>query len=154
IKVEKPNGGDDFRRQAPLVDGISLWWKASARNKRSIALDLKDDSDRETLLRLVAAADIITANFVPGTLERMGLGYDELRAANPRIILVSVSGYGQDGPYRTRRAFGRNAEAYGGLASVTGYADSEPMPTGFPVADGFTATVGAFGALCARYAQT
>ncbi|MEO8692996.1 MAG: CoA transferase [Acidimicrobiales bacterium] len=153
VKVEKPNGGDDFRRQAPLHKQVSLWWKASARNKRSITLDLKDPADRTTFLGLVAAADVITANFVPGTLERMGLGYDDLRAVNPRIVLVSVSGYGQDGPYRTRRAFGRNAEAYGGLASVTGYADGPPMPTGFPVADGLSALLGAFGALSALYEQ-
>ena len=153
VKVEKPNGGDDFRRQAPLHNGISLWWKASARNKRSIALDLKDAADRATFLELVAKADVITANFVPGTLDRMGLGYEDLRAVNPRIVLVSVSGYGQDGPYRSRRAFGRNAEAYGGLASVSGYADGAPMPTGFPVADGLSATFAAFGALCARYEQ-
>ena len=153
VKVEKPNGGDDFRRQAPLHDGVSLWWKASARNKRSLTLDLKEQADRATFLRLVAAADVITANFVPGTLERMGLGYDDLRALNPRIVLVSVSGYGQDGPNRSRRAFGRNAEAYGGLASVTGYADGPPMPTGFPVADGLSATFAAFGALCALYEQ-
>jgi succinyl-CoA---D-citramalate CoA-transferase len=153
VKVEKPNGGDDFRRQAPLHDGVSLWWKASARNKRSLTLDLKEQADRATFLELVAAADVITANFVPGTLERIGLGYDDLRAVNPRIVLVSVSGYGQDGPNRSRRAFGRNAEAYGGLASVTGYADGAPMPTGFPVADGLSATFAAFGALCALYEQ-
>ena len=103
--------------------------------------------------QLVAAADVITANFVPGALERLGLGYDDLRKVNPRIVLVSVSGYGQDGPYRSRRAFGRNSEAYGGLASVTGYADGAPMPTGFPVADGLSATFGAFGALCALFEQ-
>lgn len=151
VKVEKRHGGDDFRRQAPLHNGVSLWWKASARNKRSIALDLKDANDREVFLGLVRAADVVLANFVPGTLERMGLGYDELRRANPHIVLVSVSGFGQDGPYRTRRAFGRNAEAYGGLASVTGYADSAPMPTGFPVADGLSAALGALGALSAVY---
>ena len=153
IKVEKPGGGDDFRRQAPLHRGISLWWKASARNKRSIALDLKDPADHGAFLDLVASADVITANFVPGTLERLGLDYDTLRATNPGIVMVSVSGYGQQGLYRTRRAFGRNAEAYGGLSSVTGYADSPPMPTGFPVADGLSATLGAFGGLCALYAR-
>jgi crotonobetainyl-CoA:carnitine CoA-transferase CaiB-like acyl-CoA transferase len=96
---------------------------------------------------------VITANFVPGTLDRLGLGYDVMLAANPSIILVSVSGYGQDGTFRTRRAFGRNAEAYGGLSSVTGYADSPPMPTGFPVADGLSATLAAIGALSAVYAS-
>jgi crotonobetainyl-CoA:carnitine CoA-transferase CaiB-like acyl-CoA transferase len=153
IKVEKPMLGDDFRRQAPLHRGVSLWWKASARNKRSIALDLKDPSDHAAFVDLVAQADVITANFVPGTLERLGLGYDALRAINPGIVLVSVSGYGQHGRYRTRRAFGRNAEAYGGLSYITGYRDSPPMPTGFPVADGLSATLGAFGALCALYAR-
>jgi crotonobetainyl-CoA:carnitine CoA-transferase CaiB-like acyl-CoA transferase len=153
VKVEKRHGGDDFRRQAPVHDGVSLWWKASGRNKRSIALDLKDSADRDVFLGLVHAADVVFANFVPGTLERMGLGYDTLRAVNPDIVLVSVSGFGQDGPYRTRRAFGRNAEAYGGLASVTGYADSAPMPTGFPVADGLSALFGALGALGALYRQ-
>jgi crotonobetainyl-CoA:carnitine CoA-transferase CaiB-like acyl-CoA transferase len=153
IKVEKPVLGDDFRRQAPLHDGVSLWWKASARNKRSITLDLKDPADHEVFLDLVAEADVIMANFVPGTLDRLGLGYDVMLAANPSIILVSVSGYGQDGTFRTRRAFGRNAEAYGGLSSVTGYADSPPMPTGFPVADGLSATLAAIGALSAVYAS-
>jgi crotonobetainyl-CoA:carnitine CoA-transferase CaiB-like acyl-CoA transferase len=151
VKVEKLDRGDDFRRQAPLHHGVSLWWKASARNKRSIALDLKDPGDKERFLQLVARADVVTANFVPGTLERLGLGYEDLRAKNPGLVMVSVSGYGQEGPYRARRAFGRNAEAYGGLASVTGYVDGPPMPTGFPVADALSATLGAFGALCALY---
>jgi formyl-CoA transferase len=153
VKVEKPAGGDDFRRQAPFHEGLSLWWKASARNKRSIALDLKDPLDRERFRELVARADVVIANFVPGALERLGLDYDTLRAQNPALVMVCVSGYGQDGPYRTRRAFGRNAEAYGGLASVTGYVDGPPMPTGFPVADALSATLGAFGAMCALYAR-
>jgi crotonobetainyl-CoA:carnitine CoA-transferase CaiB-like acyl-CoA transferase len=153
VKVEKRDGGDDFRRQAPLHDGVSLWWKASARNKRSIALDLKDDADRATFLALVAEADVVTANFVPGTLERLGFGYDDLAAAHPGLVMVSVSGYGQDGPYRSRRAFGRNAEAFGGLAQVTGYADGPPLPTGCPVADCYSALLGAFAGLCALYAR-
>ncbi|MBK7950690.1 MAG: CoA transferase [Deltaproteobacteria bacterium] len=151
VKVEKREGGDDFRRQAPLHRGVSLWWTASAHDKRSIALDLKGEADRALFLRLVAEADVVTANFVPGTLERLGLGFDDLRRVNPAIVLVFVSGYGPDGPYRERRAFGRNAEAFGGLASVTGYADSVPMPTGFPVADGFSAAFGALGAVAALY---
>ncbi|MFO0688641.1 MAG: CoA transferase [Myxococcota bacterium] len=151
IKVEKRDGGDDFRRQAPLHGGLSLWWTASAHDKRSIALDLKRDDDRALFLRLVAEADVVTANFVPGTLERLGLGFDDLRRVNPSIVLVFVSGYGPDGPYRDRRAFGRNAEAFGGLASVTGYADGVPMPTGFPVADGFSAAFGALGAVASLY---
>jgi formyl-CoA transferase len=124
-----------------------LWWKSSGRNKRSISLDLKDTSDRAVLLDLVRHADVLTANFVPGTLERMGLGYDDLRRVNPGLVVLSVSGFGQDGPYRTRRAFGRNAEAYGGLSAVSGYADGAPMPTGFPVADGLSASFGVLGAL-------
>lgn len=151
VKVEKREGGDDFRRQAPLHRGVSLWWTASAHDKRSIALDLKSEADRALFLRLVAEADVVTANFVPGTLERLGLGFDDLRRVNPSIVLVFVSGYGPDGPYRERRAFGRNAEAFGGLASVTGYADNVPMPTGFPVADGFSAAFGALGAVAALY---
>ena len=151
VKVEKPAGGDDFRLQAPLHNGVSLWWKASARNKRSIVLDLKDPAGKAQFLELASRADVVTANFVPGALERLGLGFETLRAHNPGLVMVCVSGYGQDGPYRERRAFGRNSEAYGGLASVTGYADGPPLPTGFPVADALSATLGAFGALCALF---
>ncbi len=153
VKVEKPNG-DDFRRQSPLHRGTSLWWKSTGRNKRAISLDLKEPDDRRLFLDLVARADIVTANFVPGTLERLGLGYEDLRAANPAIIVVSVSGFGQVGPFRTRRAFGRNAEAYGGLSQVSGYADSPPIPTGFPVADGLSAAFGALGAVASLYERS
>ena len=101
IKVERPDTGDSLRNMAwkDPRDGVGLWWKLSNRNKRTIALDLKDDDDRATFLDLVSQADVLVENFRPGTLERLGLGPDRLHELNARLVITRVSGFGQDGPY-------------------------------------------------------
>jgi crotonobetainyl-CoA:carnitine CoA-transferase CaiB-like acyl-CoA transferase len=99
VKVERPGKGDPLRALGQQKDGVSLWWHAVNRNKRTIALDLTDDEDRATLLALAAVADVMVESFVPGTLERLGLAYEVLSRANPGLVLLRVSGYGQEGPY-------------------------------------------------------
>jgi crotonobetainyl-CoA:carnitine CoA-transferase CaiB-like acyl-CoA transferase len=151
VKVERPGVGDPLRELGAKKTGVSLWWKVNGRNKRSIALDLKEPSDRETFLALVAQADAVVENFVPGTLDDLRLSYDTLRTINPAIILLSISGYGQTGPLRGRRAFGRTAEAFGGMAYITGYPDREPLHSGFPVADYVGGVLGALAVMTAVY---
>jgi formyl-CoA transferase len=151
VKVERPVTGDLFRRQAPLEDGQGVWWRVQGRGKRSVALDLKDAEDRALLLELVAEADVVVENFVPGVAEGLGIAHDDLLAANPRVVVVSISGYGQEGPMARRRAFGRNAEAFSGMAYLTGYPGDVPQHTGFPVADSYTALFGCVCALAALY---
>ncbi|MGF0313431.1 CaiB/BaiF CoA transferase family protein [Rhodococcus sp. IEGM1428] len=151
IKTERPGTGDLFRSQAPLKNGVSVWWKVMGRGKRSIALDLKTESDRESFLGLVDHADVVVENFVPGVSATMGIDPAQLLDLNPSVIPVQISGYGQQGPLSRRRAFGRNAEAYSGMASMTGYRGALPQHTGFPVADSFSGMFAAFGALAAVY---
>ena len=96
IKIERPNVGDPMRQWTPMKEGLSLWWKVTARNKRLITLDLAAGAGRELFLELASCADVVVENFRPGTFERWGLGYDVLSSRNPGLILVRVSGYGQD----------------------------------------------------------
>jgi crotonobetainyl-CoA:carnitine CoA-transferase CaiB-like acyl-CoA transferase len=151
VKVERPEHGDPGREMGSKKDGISLWWKVGARNKRSIALDLKDEQDRDVLFRLVAEADVMVENFSPGTLEKLGLGFEVLSQHNPSLILLSISGFGQTGPRRNWRGFGRTAEAFSGLAYTTGYPDSPPIHLAFPVADCVSGVMGAMSAMIAVY---
>ncbi len=110
VKVEHPRKPDPSRGHGPAKDGIGLWWKVLGRNKRTITLDLSTPGGRDTLLALAADADVIVENFRPGTLERWGLGWEELSAANPRLVLARVTGFGQFGPYSHRPGFGTLAE--------------------------------------------
>lgn len=151
VKVERPKRGDLFRAQAPLKDGVSVWWKVCGRGKRSIALDLKNDEDLSLFKDLVREADVLVENFVPGVAASLGIDAESLATVNPRLVYVSISGYGQFGPKAHQRAFGRNAEGFGGMASITGYPGDAPQHTGFPVADCFSAVFAAFGALAALY---
>src|SRR4030095_5097012 len=116
IKVELPGNGDTLRNVAPMAEGRSLYWSVLGRNKCSITLDLRVERGRALFLALVSRSDVVLENFRPGTLERWSLGYDVLRAANPNVVLVRVSGYGQDGPYRDKAGFGTPAAAHGGVA--------------------------------------
>lgn len=117
IKIEQPGQGDPFRRfGTPTPRGDTLAWLTEARNKRSLTLDLRAPKGKELFKRLAAEADLVCENFRPGTLEQWGLGWDELRTANPGLVLLRVSGYGQTGPYRDRPGFARIAHAVGGLA--------------------------------------
>lgn len=111
---------DPSRGHGPAKDGVGLWWKLLGRNKRTMTLDLSTPGGRDTLLRLAATADVVIENFRPGTLERWGLGWPELSAANPRLVLARVTAFGQHGPYARRPGFGTLAEAMSGFAAITG----------------------------------
>jgi crotonobetainyl-CoA:carnitine CoA-transferase CaiB-like acyl-CoA transferase len=151
VKVERPEG-DTWRNVGwKADDGDSLWWKFTNRNKRTVALDLKDDADRDVLLRLLDEAHVLVENFRPGTLERLGLGPDVLHARNPRLVIVRVTGFGQDGPYRNRAGFASLAEAMSGFAAVNGEADGPPLLPPIALTDEVTGLVGAFAALAGVY---
>ena len=147
IKVENPRGGDPLRTW--LRDRGELWWKVYARGKRSITLNLTRPRGQAVLRRLVRNADVLIENFVPGTFERWGLGWDVLSAENPRLVFARVSGWGQDGPYRDRPGFGTMVEAMSGFAAATGPADGPPTLPSFPMADMVAALAGATAVLAA-----
>ncbi|MCB1489751.1 MAG: CoA transferase [Bauldia sp.] len=147
IKVEHPTRGDDLRRWR--VKDVEIFWKTYARNKRSIALDLKNDSDKAALVTLLGTADAMVENFVPGTLERMGLGPDELLKINPKLVTVRISGWGQTGPYRQKPGFGTLVEAMSGYADITGFPDSPPCLPPLATADMVAGLYGAVGLLTA-----
>ncbi|MFM7069920.1 MAG: CaiB/BaiF CoA transferase family protein [Actinomycetes bacterium] len=150
IKVERPDGGDSLRRlgfEAP--DGDSLWWKITARNKQTVALDFKDPDDLDVMRRLVASADVLVENFRPGTLERLGLDPVDLIARNPRLVVTRVTGYGQTGPYRDRPGFATQAEAMSGFAAINGAADGPPLLPPIALTDEVTAVVAAFATMVA-----
>lgn len=149
LKIERPQAGDPMRRLGPRKDGVPLWWKAAGRNKRSVTLDFTKPRGRELLCELIRASDVVVENFRPGTLERHGLGWDDLRAINPRLVMLRISGFGQSGPYRTRPGFGRTAEAMSGAAELTGLPEGPPIHAGYSLADTLTGLMGAFGILLA-----
>jgi len=149
VKVEMPGTGDFVRRFGAQKDGQGLYWKALSRGKRSVALDLRRPEGRDLLLRWVEQFDVLVENFRPGTLERWGLDPVDLRAANPRLIVLRVTAYGQDGPYRDRPGFGTLAEALAGLASVAGFEDRPPLLPAYPLADIMAGNLGATAVLAA-----
>lgn len=151
IKVEHPRKPDGMRGHGPSVDGSGIWWKEIARNKRSVAIDLGRPEGAALLLDLVRGADVLVENFRPGTLERWGLGWDELRAANPRLILLRVTGFGQEGPYAGRPAFGTLVEAMSGFAHMTGQPDGPPTLPAFGLADSIAGIAGASAVSMALY---
>jgi crotonobetainyl-CoA:carnitine CoA-transferase CaiB-like acyl-CoA transferase len=153
IKVEHPERGDTLRNLAwrDPRDGTGMWWKLANRNKRTIALDLKDDDDRAVLLRLVDEADVLVENFRPGTLERWGLGPDELHARNPRLVVTRVTGFGQDGPYAGRAGFATIAEAMSGLSALSGEPDGQPLLPPIALTDEVTGLVAAFATMVALH---
>lgn len=135
VKVEHPVKGDSLRGHGPSKDGIPLWWKEVARNKRTVALDLKAPDGAEAFRRLAASADVVVENFRPGTLERWGLGPDSLRERNPGLVVARITGFGQTGPYAAKPGFGTLAEAMSGFAAATGEADGPPTLPAFGLAD-------------------
>jgi formyl-CoA transferase len=149
LKVEMPGQGDTLRNLAPMFADRSLYWSVLGRNKCSITLDLRVPRGRELFLDLVKRSDVILENFRPGTLERWDLSYETLKATNPDIILVRVSGYGQDGPYRDKAGFGTPAAAIGGLTYITGYPDRPPINVPIALADYLAGLFGALGATMA-----
>jgi crotonobetainyl-CoA:carnitine CoA-transferase CaiB-like acyl-CoA transferase len=139
IKVEDPATGDPIR----------LWWYVQARNKKSIALNLKDARAQAVARRLALEADVVIENYRPGVLEKWGLGYEQLRAANPSMIMVRISGYGQTGPMRDRPGFGAIGESMGGIRYVSGHPDRPPVRIGISIGDSIAALHGVIGALMA-----
>lgn len=151
IKIEHPKYGDGQRKLEPIKDGIPLWWKTIARNKRCVTLDLSKPEGAAVFKDLVRPADVVAENYRPGTLERWGLAYDELKAVNSRIILLRISGFGQTGPHRDRPGFGRIAEAMSGLTNLIGDPDGPPMSPGYPLGDLVAGLFGAFAIMMALY---
>ena len=147
IKVEHPDHGDDLRRWSE--NGIETWWKVYGRNKRSLALNLKEETSLDTLKALVKTAQVLIENFVPGKLEELGLGPDVLHAINPRLVIVRVSGWGQTGPYKHKPGFGTLVEAMSGFAHLNGFPDKPPALPPLAMADMYAGLYGAFGTLAA-----
>ena len=135
ISVEHPEHRDPVRTWPPFEDGVSLWWKSLGRNKRAITLDLSTDDGCELALKLVKEADVVVENFRPGTMERWGLGYDDLSSVNERVIMLRISGYGQDGPRANQPGFGTVAEGLAGWAEANGFPDREPLLPPISLAD-------------------
>ena len=153
IKVERPDTGDSLRGMAwrDPRDGSGLWWKLVNRNKRNIALDLKNADDRELFLKLLDDANVLVENFRPGTLERLDLHPDMLIARNPKLVVVRVSGFGQDGPYAKRPGFASIAESMAGLAAISGDPDGPPMLPAIALTDEVTGITAAFAAMVALH---
>ena len=153
IKIEHPHRVDPARGHGPSKDGIGLWFKALARNKRLVTLDLSKPAGADIFLRLAERSDVVLENFRPGTLERWGVGWDELSAVNPRLVLARVSGFGQTGPYAQRAGFGTLAEAMSGFAVLNGEPDGPPLLPPLALADGVTALATAFAIMAALRAR-
>ena len=153
IKIEHPRRPDPARGHGPSKDGAGLWFKALARNKRLVTLDLSQPDGARIFLRLAERADVVLENFRPGTLERWGLGPDELAAVNPRVVVARVSGFGQTGPYARRPGFGTLAEAMSGFAALNGEPDGPPLLPPLALADGVAGLATAFAILAALRAR-
>ncbi|MFJ5305995.1 CaiB/BaiF CoA transferase family protein [Streptomyces sp. NPDC088350] len=153
VKVEHPTKPDPSRGHGPSKNGVGLWWKLLGRNKRTITLDLSKPGGRTTLLRLAATADVIIENFRPGTLEKWDLGWAELSAANPRLVLARVTAFGQFGPYAHRPGFGTLAEAMSGFAAITGEPDAPPTLPPFGLADSIAGLATAYAVMTALAAR-
>jgi crotonobetainyl-CoA:carnitine CoA-transferase CaiB-like acyl-CoA transferase len=153
IKVENPEGGDQVRASAPFVDGESSNFLRLNRNKRSVALNLKDPDGKEVFRRLVATADVLVENLRPGTMADLELDYERLRRINPRLVYVAASGWGQDGPLSRLAGLDIMAQARGGLMSITGQPEGDPVKVGVPVCDLVCALYGTVGALAAIQAR-
>jgi crotonobetainyl-CoA:carnitine CoA-transferase CaiB-like acyl-CoA transferase len=153
IKVEKPPTGDSVRSMGWLdpSDGRSLWWKVISRNKRTIALDLKDPDDLEVMRRLIDTADVLVENFRPGTLERLGLAPEVLHRTNPKLVITRVTGFGQTGPYKDRPGFATQAEALSGFAAINGEPDGQPLLPPIALTDEVAALVAAFATMVALH---
>ena len=157
IKVEPPGEGDPVRSWGEMVDGRSVWWSVHGRNKKSMTINLKTPEGRQLVLELVRRSRIVVENYRPGQLERWGLGPDVMESANPRCVLVRISGYGQTGPAHGNPAFGVIGEAIGGLRHLTdhppGTSDLPPVRTGVSLGDSVAGMYGAMAALAAMHEQ-
>lgn len=149
IKVEPPAGGDPLRGWRLIHEGTSVWWAAHARNKRSITLDLRTPEGQDVIRQLAQDADILIENFRPGAMEKWGLGFKDLHALNPKLIMLRVSGYGQSGPYRDRPGFGVIGEAMGGLRYLSGEPGRPPVRVGVSIGDTLSGLHGVIGVMMA-----
>ncbi|HEY3400969.1 MAG TPA: CaiB/BaiF CoA-transferase family protein [Geothrix sp.] len=151
IKVEAPGTGDPLRKWRLLKDGTSVWWQVQSRNKKSVSMDLRKPEAQAIIRELVKEADVLIENFRPGTLEGWGLGWDELHALNPGLVMLRISGYGQTGPYRDRPGFGVIGEAMGGLRHLTAEPGRTPVRVGVSIGDSLAGLHGVIGVLLALY---
>lgn len=152
IKLEHPEHGDGQRKLEPITkEGIPLWWKTIARNKRCITLNLGKPEGAEIFKDLCRTCDVVVENYRPGTFERWGIGQDVIEAIDPKIVMLRISGFGQTGPYRNRAGFGRVAEAMAGLTNLIGEPDGPPMTPGYPLGDLIAGLFGAFSVMVALY---
>lgn len=149
IKVEPPSGGDPLRGWRLIHEGTSVWWAAHARNKRSLTLDLRTPEGQVIIRQLASDADILIENFRPGAMEKWGLGFKDLHAINPKLIMLRVSGYGQSGPYRDRPGFGVIGEAMGGLRYLSGEPGRPPVRVGVSIGDTLSGLHGVIGVMMA-----
>ncbi len=149
IKVERPDGGDETRKGPPYINGWSASFLAVNRNKRGLALDLRRSEGQEVLKALCTKADVLVENFRPGTMQRLGLGYDDLKKVRPELVYCSISGFGQTGPYSSRGGFDLIAQGMSGLMSVTGTPGGPPAKVGVPITDLTAGMYGAHGILSA-----
>ena len=151
IKIEPPGAGDPLRNWRLIQDGTSVWWQVQSRNKRSVALDLRQKDAQDVARRLIAEADVLIENFRPGTLEGWGMSPDELHALNPGLVILRISGYGQTGPYRDLPGFGVIGEAMGGLRHLTAEPGRVPVRVGVSIGDTLAALHGVIGVMMALY---
>ncbi|MGB2712127.1 MAG: CoA transferase, partial [Conexibacter sp.] len=151
VKIERPSEGDAARTMGDAIGDHTAWWLCIGRNKRTVALDLKQDADREAFLTLAADADAIVESFRPGVLERLGLAPERLHEINPRLVVVRISAFGQTGPYADRPGFGTLAEAFSGLAAISGYPDRPPLLPSIALADQVAGLFGTWSLLAALY---
>lgn len=151
IKVESPGEGDPLRKWRMLHEGTSVWWQAQSRNKQSICLDLRVKEGQAIARQLALEADVVIENFRPGTLEKWGLGWEDLHKTNPKLIMLRISGYGQDGPRRDEPGFAAIGEAMAGLRYITGHPGEVPVRAGVSLGDTIAGLHGAIGVLLALY---
>lgn len=151
VKVEAPRQGDPMRRWGGLYKGLGLYWPIISREKKAVTLDLRAEEGQDLFRRLVGTADVLVENFRPGTLERWGLGWEQLQALNPRLVMVRVTGYGQTGPYRDKAGFGAIGEAMSGFRYLSGEPGRPPVRVGISIGDALAATYGFIGALLALF---
>ena len=156
IKVEPPAGehgagGDPLRNWRKLHDGTSLWWYLQARNKKSVTINLREPDGQEIVRRLARDADVLIENFRPGTMEKWGLGYDDLSRDNAGLVMLRLSGFGQSGPYRDQAGFGAVGESMGGMRYITGFPDRPPVRPNISIGDALASLHGVIGAMMALH---
>jgi len=149
IKVENPKGGDDSRAFGPFKNGLSAYYVSLNRSKRGVTLNLKEERAKQIFMELIVGADVLVENYKPGTMEKLGLGYEQLKKVNPRLIYAATSGFGQTGPYSSRPAYDLILQGMSGFMSITGFDAEHPVKAGSSIADVFAGTFTTIGILAA-----